>query len=107
MSQPSLQNKPLSLSEKLNWLRLCRTENVGPITFYRLVERYASASQALEALPELSRRGGRKKPLVAPKMDVIEAEYETLQKNGGDIVTAMCPEYPLARRRPAHSVLSW
>jgi DNA processing protein len=96
MSQPSLQNKPLSLSEKLNWLRLCRTENVGPITFYRLVERYASASQALEALPELSRRGGRKKPLVAPKMDVIEAEYETLQKNGGDIVTAMCPEYPLA-----------
>jgi DNA processing protein len=96
MSQPSPQNEALPLSEKLNWLRLSRTENVGPITFYRLVERYASAAQALEALPELSKRGGRKKPLVAPKIAEIEAEYERLQKNGGDIVTAMCPEYPLA-----------
>ncbi len=96
MNQPRLLNDPVSTNEKLNWLRLSRTENVGPITFYRLVERYASAGQALEALPELARRGGRKKPLIAPKKDVIEAEYEALQKLGGDIITAACPEYPLA-----------
>ena len=44
-------------AEKLARLRLIRTENVGPITFKRLVERYGSAARALEALPELAKRG--------------------------------------------------
>ncbi|MBL4804308.1 MAG: DNA-protecting protein DprA [Alphaproteobacteria bacterium] len=96
MNQPQIQSEALSQSEKLSWLRLARSENVGPITFYRLVERYGSASKALEALPELAKRGGRKKPLTAPPASEIEAEYETLTKHGGDIVTAMCTEYPLA-----------
>ena len=95
--QQSLQNtKALSEAEKLNWLRLARTENVGPITFYRLVERYGSAGKALEALPHLAQRGGRKKPLTAPPASEIEREYEALQKLGGDLVTAACEEYPLA-----------
>ena len=48
------EHKQTSLSEveKLSWLRLFRTENVGPITFYKLVERYGSAAEALEALRE-------------------------------------------------------
>ncbi len=96
MSQPQIQSEALSQSEKLSWLRLARSENVGPITFYRLVERYGSASKALEALPELAKRGGRKKPLKAAPVSTIEAEYEELTKHGGDIVTAMCAEYPLA-----------
>ena len=90
------QNEPLSDAEKLNWLRLSRTENVGPITFYRLMERFGSASDALEALPELSKRGGRAKPLKAPDLSTIEKEYAALQKLGGEIVTAACEEYPLA-----------
>lgn len=96
MSLPLQQNEALSQDEKLNWLRLSRTENVGPITFYRLVERYGSAEKALEALPELSRRGGRKKPLKAPDQSDVEKEYDLLRNMGGDIVTAVCPEYPLA-----------
>lgn len=96
MNQPQIQSEALSPSEKLSWLRLARSENVGPITFYRLVERYGSASEALDALPELAKRGGRKKPLTAPPASAIETEYEELTKHGGDIVTAMCPEYPLA-----------
>ncbi len=86
----------LNISEKLDWLRLSRTENVGPITFYKLVERYGSAAKALEALPDLAQRGGRKKPLVAPPMNDVEREYNALQKMGGDIVTAACDDYPLA-----------
>ncbi len=96
MNQPQIQSKALSQSEKLSWLRLARTENVGPITFYRLIERYGSASKALDALPELSKRGGRKKPLTAPPVSSTEAEYEELTKHGGDIVTAMCEAYPIA-----------
>lgn len=83
-------------AEKLSWLRLCRTENVGPITFYRLIQRYGSAENALEALPELAKRGGRAKPLKAPMMGGIEREYEALSKLGGDILTAVDDGYPLA-----------
>ncbi|MGB0719042.1 MAG: DNA-processing protein DprA [Bdellovibrionales bacterium] len=83
-------------AEKLDWLRLSRTENVGPITFYRLVERFGSASEALAALPELSKRGGRKKQLTAPSIAEVEKEYAGLRKLGGDIVTATDDTYPLA-----------
>ncbi|HOO81421.1 MAG TPA: DNA-processing protein DprA [Alphaproteobacteria bacterium] len=96
MQEQKLKNHPLSESDKLDWLRLSRTENVGPITFYRLIERFGSAEKALDALPELSRRGGRTKPLKAPDLSTIEKEYESLREMGGDIVTAACPAYPLA-----------
>ncbi len=90
------QNYPLSDTEKLNWLRLSRTENVGPITFFQLLERFGSAENALAALPDLAARGGRKKPLKAPPESDIHKEYAALLKLGGGIVTAACPEYPLA-----------
>lgn len=88
--------QPLGDAEKLAWLRLFRTENVGPITFYRLLEFYGSAENALDALPELAKRGGKKKPLVAPSDSNVLREYEALQRLGGEIVTAACPDYPLA-----------
>ncbi len=82
--------------EKLEWLRLSRTENVGPITFYKLIDRYQTAAKALEALPELAKKGGRKHPLIAPPMDAIEKEYNRLRKIGGDLVCAHEKNYPLA-----------
>lgn len=92
----SFQTGNLSEKEKLDWLRLARTENVGPITFHRLLERAGSAGKAIEALPELSRRGGRAKPLIPPPQGTIEKEYEGLHRLGGQIVTAACAAYPLA-----------
>lgn len=86
----------LSEAEKLDWLRLARAENVGPITFYRLIEYYGSAENALKALPELAKRGGKKKPLVAPPLSDIEREYNALRKLGGDILCAAEEGYPLA-----------
>lgn len=95
-------------AERLAWLRLSRTENVGPVTFYRLLETYGSASKALEALPRLSERGGRKRPLVVPPVSVAEQEIEKLQQIGGRILTAGDPEYPLplAATEDAPPVLS-
>ena len=55
--------KSLSEAERLDWLRLIRSENVGPITFFESLRHYGSAAEALAALPELSRRGGRRKAL--------------------------------------------
>lgn len=95
-------------AERLAWLRLSRTENVGPVTFYRLLETYGSASKAIEALPRLSERGGRKKPLVVPPASVAEQEIEKLSQIGGRILTAGDPEYPLplAATEDAPPVLS-
>ena len=46
---------------KLAWLRLIRSENVGPVTFRDLVNRFGGAAKALEALPDLASRGGLKR----------------------------------------------
>lgn len=97
MTQTSPFEKTIfSDQEKLNWLRLFRTENIGPITFYKLIEIYDSAKNALDALPELSKKGGRKKPLTAPSLSSVEKEYNALQKLGGDMVCAGEDAYPLS-----------
>ena len=49
----------LSADDRLDWLRLIRSDNVGPITFYQLLERFGTAGAALKGLPDLARQGGR------------------------------------------------
>src|SRR4051794_29723949 len=68
--------KPATDAEKLAQLRLFRTENVGPVTYNRLMERYGSAQKALEAIPELSKRGGRLGELKPVSKDSAEKELE-------------------------------
>jgi DNA processing protein len=48
----------LTDDERIDWLRLIRSENVGPRTFRALVNQFGSAQDALAALPSLARRGG-------------------------------------------------
>ncbi len=86
----------LSDTERLNWLRLSRTNNVGPITFFKLLERYGSATKALENLPILAQRGGRKTPLVAFSKADAEKELDMLAKIGGQLLCACEEEYPLS-----------
>ena len=47
-------------AEKLARLRLCRSENIGPITFRRLIDLYGSAVKAIERVPDMAKRGGKK-----------------------------------------------
>jgi DNA processing protein len=83
-------------AEKLDWLRLIRSENVGPITFRDLIAAYGSAGEALKALPELSRRGGRVKPLRIFQKSAAEKEYEALKKLGGELSCNGERSYPRA-----------
>ncbi len=69
---------PLSDSERLDWLCLSRGENVGPITFFDLLRIYGSAGEALKALPELARRGGRRGRIKLYSRDRAAAEAEAL-----------------------------
>ncbi|HKW55268.1 MAG TPA: DNA-protecting protein DprA, partial [Stellaceae bacterium] len=70
--------RPLNPAEKLDWLRLIRSENVGPVTFYQLLARYGSAAAALEALPEVARRGGRDRALTLYPKAAAERELLAL-----------------------------
>lgn len=90
----SISSDSLSAKEKTARLRLIRTENVGPVTFRQLISRYKSAERAIEMLPELAKRGGRKKPLVACSMSNINKELEELDKLGGSLVVLGDPAYP-------------
>ncbi|MBP2290869.1 DNA-processing protein DprA [Azospirillum rugosum] len=91
MTQP---RRTLTDAERFDWLRLIRTENVGPITFHRLLERYGTARAALEALPDLAKRGGRAKPLrIAAKADV-ERELLANERVGARLLCSCEPDYP-------------
>lgn len=83
----------LSARERLDWLRLIRSENVGPITFYKLIERYGSAARALEALPELAQRGGGKALRIHPAGEA-EREVARLEKVGARLIARGEPDYP-------------
>lgn len=82
-----------TLAEKRDWLRLIRSENVGPSTFHRLMRHYGSAETALEMLPELSRRGGGKGVRIASPADIDE-EIERLEAMGGHLIAIGEDAYP-------------
>ena len=86
----------LDEAEKIAWLRLIRTENVGPITFYQLIENFGTAQKAIEALPSLSRNGGRLKNLKIFDAGAAIAEMEMLHTLGGEMIFAAEKAYPLA-----------
>jgi DNA processing protein len=67
----------LTDQQRLDWLRLIRSENVGPRTFRALINHYGGAAAALTALPELARRGGAERP--GRICSVAEAEQELAQ----------------------------
>ena len=82
----------LSPSQKLAWLRLIRTENVGPVSFRQLLNRTGSAEAALDALPRLARRAGAGTRI--PSVAEAEGEIAALEKAGGRLVASGEPDYP-------------
>src|SRR2546430_16881311 len=48
----------LTDEQRVDWLRLIRSDNVGPRTFRSLINHFGSARTALQRLPDLARRGG-------------------------------------------------
>lgn len=86
----------LTDAERLDWLRLIRSENVGPVSFYHLLRFYGSAAAALDHLPELARRGGRRRPVKVCPASVAEKEISSAAKTGARVIAAIEPEYPEA-----------
>jgi DNA processing protein len=62
-------------------LRLIRSDNIGPITYFQLLARFGSAQAAIDAIPDLAARGGGRAPRLASKSE-IEREIEQVAKLG-------------------------
>jgi DNA processing protein len=86
---------PLKLNDaqRLNWLRLLRSDNVGAATFRDLINRFGSAGAALDALPDLAARGGGRKIRIATLAEA-EAEIDKVARFGGRIAAIGETEYP-------------
>jgi DNA processing protein len=84
----------LSDDERFDWLRLIRSENVGPRTFRALLARCGGARAALAALPEMARRGGASRPIRVAATDDIERELDLARGLGVRFIGFGEPEYP-------------
>jgi DNA processing protein len=71
---------------------------VGSHTFFRLLEHFGTAARALDALPDLAKRGGGKKQAPVTPLSVAEKEIEALTKLGGTLILAKDPGFPVPLR---------
>jgi DNA processing protein len=83
----------LDARERHAWLKLARTPNVGPVTFKALLERFGTASAALDAVPRLMRRGGGE-AVKAPPDSQTQRELDALERLGGRLIASCEPEFP-------------
>lgn len=82
----------LTDAQRIAWLRLIRTDNVGPATFRQLLNRFGSAEAALDALPGLLKRTG--KPARIASQSSAEDEIASLTRYGARLVASSEPDYP-------------
>lgn len=89
-----LPTAELSDAERLACLRLIRSENVGPVTFRELINHFGGAQKALDALPELSLRGGSGRPIHLCSIADAEKELAAASRAGCQSLFTIEPNYP-------------
>ncbi|QKG71990.1 DNA-processing protein DprA [Erythrobacter mangrovi] len=97
----------LSQDEAFARIRLLRSPNIGPVSYAMLLQRFGTAGAALEALPDLSARGGRSyRPA---KLETIEREVEAVRKAGAKYLFHDQPAYPALLKEidGAPPILTW
>ena len=82
----------LDRDEAFARIRLLRSPNVGAVSYAQLLRRFGSAASAIEALPDLSGRGGRTYTPAA--LESIEREVAAIRRCGARYLFHDQPEYP-------------
>ena len=90
-----MTGEAISDQERRQRLRLSRTENVGPVTFQQLMVRFGTAARAIDAIPDLARRGGRPAALKVCSVAEADRELEAGAKLGARLLAAGEPDFPL------------
>src|SRR5579872_4209579 len=84
----------LTDAQRIDWLRLIRSDNVGPRTFRSLLNHFGSARAALERLPDLARRGGASRPgRICSEADA-RAELAASERLGVSLIATSEAGYP-------------
>jgi DNA processing protein len=101
MDTDSARPKGIALSDRqrIAWLRLIRSDNVGPATFRALINHFGSAETALAALPELSSRGGATRAVRVATEAEAYRELEIAHRFGARFIGIGEPDYPQALRQ--------
>ena len=81
------------IEDLVDRLRLLRTPGIGPVTFRQLVVRFGSATSALQAVPDLARRGGGSAPVLRSRGDA-EREIASVEKLGARFIALGQGLYP-------------
>ncbi len=84
----------LTDAQRIDWLRLIRSDNVGPRTFRSLVNHFGSARTALTRLPDLARRGGAARPNRICSEEDAQAELAASKRLGVNLVAPDEAGYP-------------
>jgi DNA processing protein len=80
--------------DKLDLLRLARSENIGKITFFRLIEIFGSAKTALEQIPDQAKQGGLRRDIKICSESEAQKEFADCEKFGAQIISFFDEEYP-------------
>jgi DNA processing protein len=88
------QGTHLTDAQRIDWLRLIRSDNVGPRTFRSLINHFGSARAALERLPDLARRGGAARPGRICSEDDARRELVACKKIGVALIAPGEAGYP-------------
>lgn len=101
MPDGSARRTGIALTERqrIAWLRLIRSDNVGPATFRDLINHCGSAENALAMLPELSARGGATRTIRIATVQEAERELDIAHRHGARFVGIGEPDYPPALRQ--------
>src|ERR1043166_1321969 len=95
MAEPTTARAGAALSdeERIDWLRLIRSENVGPRGFRSLLRYFGSARAARAHLPERARRGGASAVRICSRSEA-EREFAAARALGICLIGLGEPEYP-------------
>ncbi len=92
----------LNDTQRLAWLRLIRTPNVGPASFRDLINRFGSAQAALDMLPELMQSAGSRRIVRIPDESEILREMDHAARFGARFVCIGDADYPPLLKRADH-----
>ena len=102
MNRSPAESLQLTDRQRLHWLRLIRSENVGPATFRDLINRFGSAEAALAELPRLAAAGGAGKSIRVCTEQEADAELETGDRIGARLIAHGERDYPPMLRQTDH-----
>ncbi|MET3559989.1 DNA processing protein [Bartonella japonica] len=96
MAFKTRMNKGILLTDRqrLSWLQLLRSENIGAVSFRNLIDHYKTAENALAALSELRKKGKISSSLRIATVEDAEKEIQEAERLGIRFIGLGEPDYP-------------